>query len=105
MTLRPDDYDKNGDIIPDSVREEKKVRLIDAEALKKELTDAYFYNETLEMGEIKQIIDNAPTINAYSKDECEGEYLRGFTDCAKLNSVSYLHQDSITKSDTKTNSV
>ena len=23
--------------------------------------------------------------DTYSKDECEGEYLRGFTDCAKLN--------------------
>ena len=88
--------------IRDSVREEKKVRLIDAEAFKKQLEDAYEYTE---LAEVIEMLDNAPTINAYSKDECEGEYLRGFTDCAKLNSVSYLHQDSITKSDTKTNSV
>lgn len=37
--------------------------LISREALIKELTDAYFYNETLEMSEIKQIIDNALTVD------------------------------------------
>lgn len=29
--------------------------------------------------------DSITKSDTYSKDECEGEYLRGFMDCAKLN--------------------
>lgn len=40
--------------------------------------DAYFPSAF-----IKEI-DNSPTLEAYTKDEKEGEYLRGFMDCARL---------------------
>lgn len=35
--------------------------------------------------EVKGIIDNALPAEAYTKDEYEGAYLRGFADCYKLN--------------------
>ena len=57
MTLRPNDYDSNGDIIPDSVREEKEVRLIDANALRAEFLKYKPYAV-----DFLSLIDNAPTV-------------------------------------------
>jgi len=95
-----------------------KVRLIDANALK----------ENFDIGElywgrrVNNIIDNAPTIkfSLLPADESKDEaYMRGYEkgkiegilkantrpkcDCevCKALRVSYLHQDSITKSDTQ----
>ena len=67
-------------------------RLIDAEALKKELTDAYFYDETLEVSEIKQIIDNAPTV----EERPQGEWIDIDGDgslwkCSKCGKIQCCH--------------
>ena len=73
MTLRSNDYDKNGDIIPDSVREEKEVRLIDAEDLKAKAqryrnkactsgTGEFWTGVLWGVDEIVEYIDNAPTV-------------------------------------------
>ena len=82
MTLRPNDYDRYGDIIPDSVREEKG-DLISREYIRKALNEAFgcenatkYGNEnadqqaksysTLMLYEIADIVedvcDNAPTV-------------------------------------------
>ena len=67
--LRPNDYDKNGDIIPDSVREEKEVRLIDANALKAEIIKLQKAEQnitplaiSISFENLKTLIDNAPTV-------------------------------------------
>ena len=54
------------------------MRLIDADKLK---------DEVLKQGAtyILTLIDNAPTVEAFTKDEYEGAYLRGYVDSAKAN--------------------
>ena len=87
MTLRPNDYDKNGDIIPDSVREDKEVRLIDANALKVEHIYALVNDKSIEKGisfapitcVLKEEIDNAPTVDT-TCPHCDSGYAQGFSD-------------------------
>lgn len=69
MTLRPDDYDKNGDIIPDSVKEDKG-DLISRSALKEEYALLMWREhnpyDTVKVCDIVNqtldFIDNAPTV-------------------------------------------
>ena len=71
MTLRPNDYDRNGDIIPDSVMEEE-VRLIDANELKnnrpelrntkQEGHQSYNQGWNNAISDFLDLIDNAPTV-------------------------------------------
>ena len=68
MTLRPNDFDRNGDIIPDAMREDNTVRLIDANALyRKVKTECNPYGKPtidFESGKkVLDIIDNAPTVD------------------------------------------
>ena len=65
MTLRPSDYDKYGDIIPDSVREDKG-DLISRSALKEEIENLIGYSLSYEA--ILNAIDNAPTVEAVPLD-------------------------------------
>lgn len=60
--LRPSDYDKNGDIIHDSVREDKG-DLISRSALKAEVETLIGYSLSYESYEaIINAIDNSPTV-------------------------------------------
>ena len=75
MTLRPNDYDRNGDIIPDSVREDKG-DLISRSALIKWVDDSVsqygnqYSTDMLNMfGLFREIIDSAPTV-----ETPKGEY-------------------------------
>ena len=69
MTLRPNDYDRNGDIIPSGWKEEKG-DLISRSALKEELANLlvsidYLVNKTTIADKelaIFSVIDNAPTV-------------------------------------------
>lgn len=70
MTLRPNDYDRNGDIIPDSVR------LIDADKLKEELNR--IIGEHAYSNAVNAIIDNAPTVEAFTKEYVSGAYNEGY---------------------------
>ena len=78
MTLRPNDYDRNGDIIPDSVREEKG-DLISRSALIKEI------NENPELFESERVylegmVLNAPTVEL--TELCKGcQYLKDCETC------------------------
>lgn len=91
MTLRPNDYDRNGDIIPDSVREEKEVRLIDANALYRQVkTECNPYGKPtidFESGKkVLKLIDNAPTVELRLMTVEEGaghtiEYAMGWKAC------------------------
>ena len=74
------------------------MRLIDADALKKEIIKA---QESLKSNNDKEwernkkyfkglawanrLIDNAPAVETFTKDEYEGAYLRGYVDSAKAN--------------------
>ena len=58
MTLRPNDYDRNGDIIPDSVREDKG-DLISRDALWKKTARLA---KPVTILEVLRLIDNAPTV-------------------------------------------
>ena len=105
-----------------------EVRLIDANALKNEFIKEFYTalgksgNSFDVIGTMTKIIDNAPTIkfSLLPADESKDEaYMRGYEkgkiegilkantrpkcDCevCKALRVSYLHQDSITKSDTQ----
>ena len=61
--LRPKDFDRNGDIIPDALQEEKEVRLINANALK--VKNVAEVNGKLTHVLLPEDIANAPTISPY----------------------------------------
>lgn len=68
MALRPSDYDKSGDIIPDAVNEDKG-DLISREALKEEivkLCERINANNGITVPTLAftRIIDNAPTVES-----------------------------------------
>lgn len=75
MTLRPNDYDRNGDIIPSGWKEEKG-DLISRSALKEEFLKYKPYAV-----DFLSLINNAPTVEAFTENDkalayCEG-YVRG----------------------------
>lgn len=57
------------------------MRLIDADALKEEV------NKKKVVGRFNTLllIDNAPTIEAYTKDDMTSEYLKGYNACKDMN--------------------
>lgn len=63
------------------------MRLIDADALKKKFDDYIKANPTIlgifEIGKI--IIDTAPTVEPYTKDDMTREYLKGYNACKDMN--------------------
>lgn len=71
MTLRPSDYDSNGDIIPDSVRENKG-DTISRSALKDEIVNSDYLSSD-EKSLFLSRIDNAPTVET-PKGEWEYEH-------------------------------
>ena len=98
--LRPKDYDKYGDVILDdvsevtdysgyptvepteSVKEDKAVRSIDANALKEQI-DYYIKeagwseHDNRVLGWCKEFIDNAPTIKTFTLLDIEEQYRKG----------------------------
>lgn len=84
--LRPKDFDSNGDIIPMACKEEKD-DLISREALKKAITEATYNFEQIpiRVDKVQEIIDNAPTVEAYTKEDMRKEYQRGITDAYRDN--------------------
>lgn len=63
MTLRPSDYDKNGDIIPSGWKEEKE-ELISRSALRKAFHERIWYFTKSSWDEANALIDGAPTVEA-----------------------------------------
>ena len=84
MTLRPNDYDRNGDIIPSGWKEEKG-DLISRSALKEELANLlvsidYLVNKTTIADKelaIFSVIDNAPTV----ADRYDEGFRDGYAKC------------------------
>ena len=72
MTLRPNDYDRNGDIIPSGWKEEKG-DTISRSALIKKFDDYIKANPNVsgvfELG--KFIIDNAPTVETFTFEDMQ----------------------------------
>lgn len=70
MTLRPKDYDSNGDIIPSSWKEEKGDLIS-----RKWLTDAIRNRKTYlsyeDAKDVIDLIDNAPTVEAYPFEQVQ----------------------------------
>lgn len=58
------------------------MRLIDADVLKKVFVradDDQYYTI-----EVKNVIDNSPSVEAYTKDDMTNEYLKGYNDCKDI---------------------
>ena len=80
--LRPNDYDKNGDIIPMACKEDKG-DLISRSALKKTFENACIYGLPLNelYGAILKIINSAPTVEpneVYMTGEDYNLYMEGY---------------------------
>ena len=60
--------------------------LISREALKKEFKAIYHCAETMEevANTMEDAIDNAPTLEVYTKDDMTKEYLKGYNDCKEM---------------------
>lgn len=67
------------------------MRLIDADELKKKFKDSSYWTYTHEYGDAIPIgwimsgIDNAPTVEPYTKDDMTREYLKGYNACKDMN--------------------
>lgn len=61
--------------------------LISRESLKKTFKNACIYGLPMNelYGAILKIIDNAPTVEAYTKDDMTREYLKGYNACKDMN--------------------
>ena len=61
--------------------------LISRSALKEEFKkcEIRYTEPTIYYRGVYQVIDNAPTVETFTKDEYEGAYLRGYVDSAKAN--------------------
>lgn len=77
MTLRPKDYDSNGDIIPSSWKEEKGDLIS-----RKWLTDAIRNRKTYlsyeDAKDVIDLIDNAPAVEAFTEEYVSGAYNEGY---------------------------
>ena len=95
--LRTKDFDSNGDIIPMSLKEEKG-DTISRKALQKTFkADLGFSSATAYLQKLKSLektdivklalsnIDNAPAVEAYTKDDMTSEYLKGYNACKDMN--------------------
>lgn len=87
--LRPKDFDSNGDIIPMACREEKG-DLISREALKKKferLVDETIPYGGVAVNDMRELIDNAPTIEIATKlqpncnnlQQTQGDIIKAYT--------------------------
>lgn len=67
------------------------MRLVDADALKEKFKERSYWTYTHEYGDAIPIgwimsgIDNAPTVETYTKEDMRKEYKRGITDAYKVN--------------------